>query len=46
MSMASYLPNVYTYVPVTGNTGETISKSIKAGIKEHWDKLDEGIKGW
>lgn len=44
MSMASYLPNVYTYVPVTGNTGETISKSIKAGIKEHWDKLDEGIK--
>lgn len=44
MSMASYLPNVYTNVPVTGNTGETISKSIKAGIKEHWDKLDEGIK--
>lgn len=44
MSMASYLPNVYTYVPVTGNTGETISNSIKAGIKEHWDKLDEGIK--
>lgn len=44
MSMASYLPNVYTYVPVTGNTGETISKSIKAGLKDHWDKLDEGIK--
>lgn len=44
MSMASYLPNVYTYVPVTGNTGETISNSIKAGLKDHWDKLDEGIK--
>ena len=44
MSMASYLPNVYTYVPVTGNTGEIISNSIKAGLKDHWDKLDEGIK--
>lgn len=44
MSMASYLPNVYTYVPVTGNTGETISNRIKAGLKDHWDKLDEGIK--
>lgn len=44
MSMASYLPNVYTYVPVTGNTGETISNSIKAGIKEHWDNLDKNIK--
>ena len=44
MSMASYLPNVYTYVPVTGNTGETISNSIEAGLKDHWDKLDEGIK--
>lgn len=44
MSMASYLPNVYTYVPVTGNTGETISNRIKAGIKEHWDNLDKNIK--
>lgn len=31
-------------VPVTRNTGETISKSIKAGIKEHWDNLDKDIK--
>lgn len=44
MSMASYLPNVYTYVPVTGNTGETISNRIEAGIKEHWDNLDKNIK--
>lgn len=44
MSMASYLPNVYTYVPVTGNTGETISNRNEAGIKEHWDNLDKNIK--
>ena len=44
MSMASYLPNVYTYVPVTGNTGEAISNGIKTGLEDHWGKLDEGIK--
>ena len=43
-SMASYQANVYAYILLEENTGEAISNGIKAGLEDHWDKLDEGIK--
>ena len=44
MSMASYLPNVYTYIPVTEESDKAIIDTIKASIKEHWNNLDKNIK--
>ena len=44
LSMASYQANVYAYILLEENTGEAISNGIKAGLEDHWDKLDEGIK--
>lgn len=44
LSMASYQANVYAYILLKENTGEAISNGIKTGLKDHWDKLDEGIK--
>ena len=44
MSMASYLANVYTYIPVTGEDDEAIIGTIKASIEGHWDNLDEDLE--